>query len=114
MATLPAVDLTVTAADGARLAVQRSGRGEPVVLVHGSSGGLDSWAPLLPYLADEFSVWVYARRGYAPSDARLDATSFNDHAGDLLAVMAAAGGSAHHTAPDLFAGALLPFFRRTR
>ena len=32
---------TITAADGTTLAVRRTGEGMPVVLVHGSAGGLD-------------------------------------------------------------------------
>lgn len=36
----------MTSADGTRLAVCRDGRGEPLVPVHGSAGGLDSWDPV--------------------------------------------------------------------
>ena len=52
--------------DGTTLAVRRTGTGVPVVLVHGSAGGLESWDPVLPFL-DGFEVWVYTRRGYPPS-----------------------------------------------
>lgn len=53
--------------DGTGLAVRRLGQGVPVVMVHGSAGGLDSWNDVTRLLAGEFEVWMYARRGYAPS-----------------------------------------------
>ncbi|SDT44799.1 Pimeloyl-ACP methyl ester carboxylesterase [Actinoplanes derwentensis] len=81
-------------ADGTRLAVRRHGRGEPLVLVHGSAGGLDSWDPVLPLLTEEFQTWVYARRGYAPSDGCTRAKTFADDVADLRAVIMAAGGEA--------------------
>src|SRR3954453_4223610 len=48
----------ITAPDGTTLVVRRTGRGTPVVLVHGSAGGLDSWDPVLPFL-DGFEAWGY-------------------------------------------------------
>jgi len=89
------VEITVRAADGTRLVARRTGRGAPVVLVHGSAGGLDSWDPITPLLDDEFEVWVYARRGYPPSDDCEQPKTYADDVADLRAVLAAAGGSAH-------------------
>jgi pimeloyl-ACP methyl ester carboxylesterase len=66
-----------------------------VVLVHGSAGGLDSWDPVVPLLEDAFELWVYARRGYPPSDAVRRPKTYADDVTDLRAVLAAAGGSAH-------------------
>ena len=66
-----------------------------MVLVHGSAGGLDSWDPVTPFLADEFELWVYARRGYAPSSSPRGPKTYADDVADLAAVLAAAGGSAH-------------------
>ncbi|HEX6873398.1 MAG TPA: hypothetical protein VF163_20055 [Micromonosporaceae bacterium] len=40
-------------ADGTWLAARRTGHGVPVVLVHGSAGGLDSWDGVAPLLQDE-------------------------------------------------------------
>ena len=37
-------DLTITSADGTELAARRSGRGTPLVLVHGGNGDLESFA----------------------------------------------------------------------
>lgn len=94
-ARLQSVIVTVTAEDGTSLQGRWTGRGEPVVLVHGSAGGLDSWDPVLPFLADEFQLWVYARRGYAPSGDCLRDKTFADDVTDVEAVLAAAGGRAH-------------------
>jgi pimeloyl-ACP methyl ester carboxylesterase len=71
------------------------GRGVPVVFVHGSGGGLDSWDPVAPLLDDEFELWIYARRGYAPSDGCRRPKTFADDAADVEAVLAAAGGRPH-------------------
>jgi pimeloyl-ACP methyl ester carboxylesterase len=88
------VEIALTSADGTRLAAHRSGRGAPVVLVHGSGGGLDSWDPVLPLLADRFELWVYARRGYPPGGGCPRPKTFADDVADLRAVLAAAGGRA--------------------
>jgi pimeloyl-ACP methyl ester carboxylesterase len=85
----------VVSADGTTLVARHCGRGIPVVLVHGSSGGLDSWDGVAPFLADAFEVWVYARRGYAPSATGAHAKTFADDVADALAVVHAAGGDAH-------------------
>lgn len=89
------MDLTLTTEDGAALAVRRTGSGAPVVLVHGSAGGLDSWDPVVPLLADDFELWAYARRGYPPSGACRTAKTFADDVVDLETVLAATGGRAH-------------------
>jgi len=103
------MDITVTSADGTRLEARRSGRGEPMVLVHGTAGGLDSWDPVVPFLEDAFELWVYARRGYAPSGGCERAKTFADDVADLRAVVAAAGGEVGIRTlivfePPLFAG----------
>ncbi len=89
------MEISVTAADGTRLAVRRFGRGTPVVLVHGSAGGLDSFDPVVPLLRDRYEVWVHARRGYPPSDGCRHPKTYADDVADLRAVLAAARGSAH-------------------
>jgi pimeloyl-ACP methyl ester carboxylesterase len=80
---------------GVSLAVKRFGAGTPVVLVHGSAGGLDSWDPVLPFLESRYEVWVYARRGYAPSGRGASPKTFADDVADLAAVLGAVGSPAH-------------------
>src|SRR3954449_3052943 len=86
---------TITAADGTTLAVRRTGKGTPVVLVHGSAGSLDSWDPVVPHLADAFEVWIHARRGYPPSGAATSPKTFADDVADLRAVLERVGRPAH-------------------
>jgi pimeloyl-ACP methyl ester carboxylesterase len=74
---------------------RRAGSGAPVVLVHPSSGGLDSFQPITPLLDGAFELWMYARRGYAPSGGRFQPKTFADDVADLEAVLATAGGHAH-------------------
>lgn len=85
---------TVRSADGTKIAYQREGSGPAVVLV---GGGLDDGsenAVLVPALANEFTVYNYARRGRADSgDTRPYAVQREVE--DLTALLDAAGGSAH-------------------
>ncbi len=87
----------VVSADGTTLVARRSGQGDTLWgLIHGSSGGLDSWDGVAPFLADDiFEVWVYARRGYAPSGGGAHEKTFSDDVADALAVVHAADGGAH-------------------
>jgi pimeloyl-ACP methyl ester carboxylesterase len=84
---------SITAADGTTLAVRRTGTGVPVVLVHGSAGGLESWDPVVPVL-DGFEVWTFTRRGY-PGSGRARDKIFADDVADLTAVLAEVGTPAH-------------------
>ncbi|WCN83393.1 alpha/beta fold hydrolase [Micromonospora sp. LH3U1] len=83
-------DQYVESADGTRLVVRRLGVGDPVVLVHGSGGGLHSWASVADHLARDHEVWMPARRGYGPSDVPPGTKSFEDETADMTAVIAAA------------------------
>ncbi|WP_326559613.1 alpha/beta fold hydrolase [Micromonospora sp. NBC_01796] len=85
-------DRYVSSADGTRLVVRRLGSGDPVVLVHGSGGGLHSWATVAEQLADGYQVWLPARRGYAPSDVPATPKSFEHETADLIAVIEAVRG----------------------
>ncbi|MGK5741282.1 alpha/beta fold hydrolase [Micromonospora sp. URMC 103] len=80
----------VTSADGTRLVVRRTGAGDPVVLLHGSGGGLHSWATVADHLAGDHELWMPARRGYGPSDVPSGTKSFTDEVADVVAVVEAA------------------------
>lgn len=88
------VSFWVSSDDGTNLAVRRTGSGRPVVLAHPSAGGLESFDPIVPLL-DGFELWVYARRGYAPSGGCPRPETFADDVADLRAVLSAVGGAAH-------------------
>jgi pimeloyl-ACP methyl ester carboxylesterase len=83
-------DQYVRSADGTRLVVRRVGSGDPVVLVHGSGGGLHSWVTVADQLTRDYEVWMPARRGYGPSDVPPGIKSFKDEIADLIAVIEAA------------------------
>ena len=56
-----------------------SGKGPPVVLVHGSGTDGSRWAPVLPMLAARFTVYAVDRRGTEPAllgDASGSGTNF--------------------------------------
>jgi pimeloyl-ACP methyl ester carboxylesterase len=89
------MDFTVTSADGTPLTVRRGGRGVPVVLVHPSAGGLDSWDQVTSVLQEEFETWVYARRGYPPSGSGDRPKTFADDVADLEAVLHCTGRPGH-------------------
>jgi Alpha/beta hydrolase family len=84
----------VTSKDGTSIAYHRQGDGPAVILV---GGGLDDGsenAPLVPELAQRFTVYNYARRGRGDSgDTRPYALEREIE--DLQALIAEAGGSAH-------------------
>lgn len=89
------VEREIVSADGTRLVARRTGDGIPIVMVHGSAGGLDSWDGIANLLADEFEVWVYARRGYPPSDEGQGPKTFADDVADAVAVASAVNGVPH-------------------
>src|SRR5262245_32171992 len=54
---------TIRSKDGTIIAVERSGMGPPLVLVHGTSADHTRWKPLLPRLEAHFTVCAVDRRG---------------------------------------------------
>jgi pimeloyl-ACP methyl ester carboxylesterase len=80
----------VTSVDGTRLAVYRLGQGPAAVFLHGSNGGLDSWAGVAELLAPHYRCWLVARRGYHPSDALAQVKTFAREVADVWALVRAA------------------------
>jgi hypothetical protein len=84
----------VTSKDGTSIAYHRQGNGPAVILV---GGGLDDGtenAPLVPVLAEHFTVYNYARRGRGAS-GDTPPYAVEREIEDLDALIATAGGSAH-------------------
>jgi pimeloyl-ACP methyl ester carboxylesterase len=84
----------VSSKDGTSIAYERQGSGPAVILV---GGGLDDGsenAPLVPELAQWFTVYNYARRGRGDSGDTLP-YALQREIEDLDALVAEAGGSAH-------------------
>ncbi len=58
---------TVHAVDGTPIAFTRTGRGAPLVLVHGISADAGRWAPVMEGLEEHFTVYAMDRRGRGES-----------------------------------------------
>lgn len=54
---------TIRSKDGTPIAYEKSGTGAPLVLVHGTSADHTRWAPVLPALERNFTVYAVDRRG---------------------------------------------------
>ena len=57
---------TVTSADGTSIAFERHGDGQPLLLLHGGSSP-QYWKPIVPRLAEDYTVVVPHRRGVGES-----------------------------------------------
>jgi pimeloyl-ACP methyl ester carboxylesterase len=83
----------VTSKDGTSIAYEHDGRGPAVILVGGAIDDGSENAPLIPELAENFTVYNYARRGRGESG---DTPPYAvEREIDLEALIAEAGGSAH-------------------
>jgi pimeloyl-ACP methyl ester carboxylesterase len=79
-----------TSKDGTRIAYERQGSGPPLVLVHGTTGTGKRWAPVVPLLANRFTLYCVDRRGRGESgDA--PSYSFERECEDVAAVVDAIG-----------------------
>jgi pimeloyl-ACP methyl ester carboxylesterase len=54
---------TVTTEGGTPVAYRRSGKGPPLVMVHGTAADHSRWKPVLPALEERFTVYAIDRRG---------------------------------------------------
>ena len=59
----------VRSKDGTRIAVECSGKGPSLLIVHGGTGDRSRWQPLLPLFASHFTVCAMDRRGHGESEA---------------------------------------------
>jgi pimeloyl-ACP methyl ester carboxylesterase len=81
---------TVISSDGTRIGFERSGRGEPLVLIHGSSTDRGRWRGILPLLEPDFTVYLVDRRGRGAS-ADAPRYALEREAEDVLAVVESIG-----------------------
>ena len=54
---------TIISKDGTPIAYRRSGKGPPLVLVHGAAADHSRWSPVLSALEERFTVYAVDRRG---------------------------------------------------
>ncbi|RBM10327.1 alpha/beta hydrolase [Prauserella sp. PE36] len=87
---------TVTSADGTRIAYDRIGGGEPLILVDGAMcyRGQGPMTALAKELAPSFTVYTYDRRGRGES-GNTEPYAVERELEDLAALLKEAGGSAH-------------------
>jgi pimeloyl-ACP methyl ester carboxylesterase len=83
----------VAAPDGVRLAVEISGSGPPLVMVHGAGSGRWGFDLLRPLLEPRYTVWAVDRRGRGDS-ADGDAYALEREFEDVAAVVRGAGDGA--------------------
>jgi len=58
---------SVRSPDGTEITFVRKGRGEPLVIVHGSLASSENWLPVAMLLVNPFTCFVMDRRGYGRS-----------------------------------------------
>ena len=58
--------------EGAKLAYTDNGRGQSLVLVHGSLSDIRSWDAVVPLFASKLRVVAYSRRYAWPNDEIVD------------------------------------------
>ncbi|HEV2255807.1 MAG TPA: alpha/beta hydrolase [Streptosporangiaceae bacterium] len=78
---------TVTSADGTRIALERTGRGAPVILVGGAFNDRSTVAALAATLAPDFTAITYDRRGRGDSGNNDRGFDVNREFDDLAAVI---------------------------
>lgn len=85
-------------ANGTQLEYIEQGRGEPVVLVHGTLGDYRSWQMQLPAFAESYRTISYSRRYHHPNECSGDESDYSAalHADDLAAFIAGLGLDSAH------------------
>ncbi|MDP9435206.1 MAG: alpha/beta hydrolase, partial [Actinomycetota bacterium] len=86
----------VVVVPGARLHVERTGRGEPLLFVTGFAIGSEVFAPVLPLFAPHFDCVTYDNRAAGRSSVPLLPTSMPELAADGVRVLDALGVDAAH------------------
>ncbi len=77
--------------DGVTLAYDKSGKGPPLLLIHGTTADHNRWDPIRPALGKHFTVYAMDRRGRGGSG---DAQAYDERLeyADVVAVIEAIGG----------------------
>jgi pimeloyl-ACP methyl ester carboxylesterase len=99
--------MTFTQVDGARLHYERSGAGEPLVLVHGSWVDCRVWDEVAPLLRRSFEVIVYDRRGHGLSTCPPGQGSVHEDVDDLAALIDLLGVGPAHVAGVSFGASIV-------
>ncbi|HSD82518.1 MAG TPA: alpha/beta hydrolase [Anaerolineae bacterium] len=79
----------VHSADGAALAYEKAGHGLPLLIVHGDYVDHTQWNTALPFLSQDFTVYLMDRRGHGKSDPYRAGHTLERDVEDVLAVLKA-------------------------
>lgn len=85
-----------TTSDGARLAYELHGAGEPVLFIQGTGVHGHGWWPQVEELSREYACLSFDNRGVGGSDPPAGGISVESMAGDAAAVLDAAGWASAH------------------
>jgi pimeloyl-ACP methyl ester carboxylesterase len=104
--------LTVRA-NGAAFHVARTGKGPPLLLLHGWPEFWLTWEPVMLRLADRFTLIAPDLRGFGGSDKPAGPFGPADHAADMLALLDALGiGRAGIVGHDVGGAVMQPLARK--
>ena len=98
--------MTFAEVNGAQLHYERSGAGEPLVLVHGSWVDCRVWDEVAPLLRRSFEVVVYDRRGHSLSTCPPGQGSVHEDVDDLAALIDLLCAGPAHVAGASFGGSI--------
>jgi pimeloyl-ACP methyl ester carboxylesterase len=93
----------VQAAD-VRVAFDRAGRGQPLILMHGAEASRQMFAELVPHLAKHFTVIAYDQRDCGETQGPDAAATLADLAGDAHRLIKALGYKRAHVFGSSFGG----------
>lgn len=96
--------------NGIELFCERSGRGEPLVLINGIMMTARGWTPQLAALEPHYDCLLYDLRGQYLSDKPAENYSFEQHADDLAALLDALDVGAAHIVGNSYGGAVAMAF----
>lgn len=106
---MPAVEV-----GNARLNYERTGSGEPLVLVHGSWVDGPSWSTLAPFLEPYFEVVTYDRRGHGRSEGDPGSGSALEDAKDLAGLIESLDIAPAYVVGNSFGGSITLFLAARR
>ncbi len=98
--------MTIANVNRVQLHYERSGVGDPLVLVHGSWVDCRIWDDVVPLLSRSFEVVVYDRRGHGLSTCPPGQGSVHDDVDDLAALIDLLGAGRAHVAGASFGGSI--------
>lgn len=76
-------------ANGINVHYEEFGEGAPLILLHGGSGTLDEWRPMIPSFAPHFHVYALDSRGHGKTDNPAGRLSYRTMADDVAAFVRA-------------------------